>query len=154
MALLLSVPFRKQQAIGYCLPACVQMVLAYQQIDRSQNKLAQQLQLRPAFGAPTRSVLRLVLDKLQVTYGEGALPSIQKWLDASVPVIAFIQAGELSYWQGEFFQHAVVIVGMDTDYIWLLDPDQDDQPLQVSVAEFMLAWVDIDYLYAAIYGVT
>jgi hypothetical protein len=56
MAQPLSVPFHRQKAAGYCLPACAQMVLAYQQVSYTQEELAQQLGLIEAFGVPTRSI--------------------------------------------------------------------------------------------------
>ena len=43
MAKPLPVPFFKQNETGYCLTACVQMVLAFQDISRSQDVLAKQL---------------------------------------------------------------------------------------------------------------
>ncbi|MBE7469862.1 MAG: hypothetical protein DPW09_20670 [Anaerolineae bacterium] len=38
----LPIPHRPQLADGYCLPACVQMVLAYWGIERDQAELAVQ----------------------------------------------------------------------------------------------------------------
>ncbi len=154
MAQPLSIPFHKQQAAGYCLPACVQMVLAHQQIIRSQADLATQLGVRASLGTPTRSVLGLASDQLRVVYGEGTEATLQKWLALSWPVIAFVQAGELSYWQGESFQHAVVVVGLEGNTVWLLDPDIDETVIAVDLDEFMLAWLGMDYLYAVIYQET
>jgi ABC-type bacteriocin/lantibiotic exporter with double-glycine peptidase domain len=154
MAQPLSIPFHKQQAAGYCLPACVQMVLAYQQIDRSQTDLATELKVRASLGTPTRSVLGLASEQLRVVYGEGIEATLQKWLALSLPVIVFVQAGELSYWQGELFQHAVVVVGLVGNTVWLLDPDMDEIAIAVDLDEFMLAWLGMDYLYAVIYHET
>jgi ABC-type bacteriocin/lantibiotic exporter with double-glycine peptidase domain len=150
MVQLLPVPFHKQKANGYCLPACVQMVLAYQNYTRSQDDLAQLLAIHPGLGAPTRSVLHLASDNLLVRYDEGSLPQIEDWLKASLPVIVFVQSGELAYWQGEAFQHAVVVVGLDDTAVWLLDPGKDNQPIAVPVDEFMLAWLEMDYLCATL----
>ena len=38
-----SVPHRMQEQYGFCLPACVEMVLAYYGINRSQRSLAVEL---------------------------------------------------------------------------------------------------------------
>ena len=151
MAQPLSVPFHRQKAIGYCLPACVQMVLAYHQVNLSQEEVARQLGLIEGLGAPTRSVQRLAVNDLRVVYAEGTAADLKSWLDAAIPLIAFVQSGEFAYWQGESFQHAVVIIGLQGDTISLLDPDRDEQVIEVPVEEFQLAWLGMDYLYAAIY---
>lgn len=153
MAQPLSIPFHKQQAAGYCLPACVQMVLAYQQIIRSQPDLAMQLGVRSSLGTPTRSVLGLASNQLRVVYGERTESTPQKWLALSLPSVAFVQVGELSYWQGESFQHAVVVIGLEDNAVWLLDPDMDETAIAVDLDEFMLAWSGMDYLDAVIYQV-
>lgn len=150
MALHLSVPFHKQQAVGFCMPACAQMVLAFQGIFRSQDELARQLHLKPQLGTPTRNIQWLASPEIKVIYEEGTLDQVQTWLQSGIPIIAFIQAGELAHWRGEFFQHAVVIVGLDGEAVWLLDPDMDETPLALSVEEFMLAWLGMDYLYAVL----
>lgn len=147
----LSVPYHKQRAVGYCLPACVQMVLAYQQVSLSQEEVARQLGLIDGLGAPTRSVQRLAVDNLQVVYEEGTVTRLKAWLDAGIPPVAFVHSSELAYWQGESFQHAVVIIGLQGEIILLLDPDRDKQVIEVPVEEFQLAWLGMDYLYAAIY---
>ncbi|MCB0174576.1 MAG: C39 family peptidase [Anaerolineae bacterium] len=42
MSNVLSVPHRPQLADGYCLPACVQMVLSHLGIERDQTKLGKE----------------------------------------------------------------------------------------------------------------
>jgi ABC-type bacteriocin/lantibiotic exporter with double-glycine peptidase domain len=150
MAKPLSVPFFKQNEIGYCLAACVQMVLAFQDISRSQAVLAKQLKMKPSLGIPTRNIQRLISDKVNVVYEEGTVARLQRWLDDGLPVIAFVQAGEFSHWRGEFFQHAVVVIAIEEATVWLLDPDKDATPIVVPTDEFMLAWSGMDYLYAAV----
>ena len=68
----------------------------------------------------------------------------------AIPVIAFVQAGELPRWRGEQFQHAVVISGLSDEAVWLLDPEGQAQPEAVPLAGFMLAWAGMDYRCAAI----
>jgi ABC-type bacteriocin/lantibiotic exporter with double-glycine peptidase domain len=126
------------------------MVLAYQNQSHSQDDLAQRLNLRISLGAPTSAVKRLASDELRVIYGEGSLPFLQNWLNNGVPIIVFVQAGELSYWAGEAFQHAVVVIGVDEDSVWLLDPDQTERPIGVTADEFLLAWSEMDYLCAVL----
>jgi len=150
MAQPLSVPYHPQKGEGDCLAACAQMVLAYFDIIRSQEQLARQLQVRPALGAPAPNIRRLASQQLDVDYGEGTLEQIADWLARSIPVIVFVQAGELPRWREERFQHAVVIVGLTEDSIWLLDPEGDPQPEAVPVEAFLLAWSGMDYLHAVV----
>lgn len=150
MAQPLPVPFYKQQAVGYCLPACAQMVLAYQGISHSQDELARESNLKPGLGTPTRNIQRLASPEIKVVYEEGTLEQVQTWLGMGIPVIAFVQAGELSHWQDESFQHAVVIIGLEKDMAWLLDPDTNGNPIAIPTNELMLAWSGMDYLYAVL----
>lgn len=80
MAQPLPVPFYKQQAVGYCMPACAQMVLAYQDISYSQDELAKVLNLKPGLGTPTRNIQRLASPEIKAVYEEGTLEQVQTWL--------------------------------------------------------------------------
>jgi ABC-type bacteriocin/lantibiotic exporter with double-glycine peptidase domain len=124
------------------------MVLAYWGDFQPQEQLAKQLELRPYLGTPVRNIHRLASIRLRTVVDQGDLLTLQKWLDHDVPVIAFIQAGELPHWRGEYFQHAVVIVAMNGQSVWMLDPDMGEEPVVVGIDDFMLAWGGLDYLYA------
>ncbi len=150
MEQLLSLPYHPQQTEGYCLPACVQMVLAYFGIKRSQNEIAHQLGMRTEIGVPASYIVRLQSSELTATYYQGTLAQVAKNLAWGIPTICFIQAGELSYWQGYYFQHAVIIVGLKGNEIYLLDPDAEPNPIIVSHEEFLLAWSEMDYFCATI----
>jgi ABC-type bacteriocin/lantibiotic exporter with double-glycine peptidase domain len=150
MARRLSVPYYPQSEPGNCLAACAQMVLAFQGIFRPQDKLSRQLGIKPSLGAPARNIRKIASDEVVVTFEEGSLDRLQRWLDSSIPLIAFVQGEELPYWEGEYFQHAVVIVEIEESTVWLLDPDTDANPIAVPVDDFQLAWLGMDYLYAAV----
>ena len=113
MAASLSLPHKPQQGDGYCLPACVQMVLAYFGVTRSQEVIGKTLGLNPPFGTRHSNIQKLASSTLLVTYEAGDLPDIRNWLDQDVPVIAFVQAGELPHWSGYHFQHAFAIFRYD-----------------------------------------
>jgi predicted double-glycine peptidase len=126
------------------------MVLAFQGIDRSQKALARQLLIKPSIGAPARYIQKLASKAITVTVEEGSLEQLQTWLSSGIPVIAFVQVGELSYWEGESFQHAVVVIELEESIVWLLDPDITANAIAVPTDEFLLAWEVMDYLYAAV----
>lgn len=146
----LPVPYYPQKAKGYCLAACVQMVLHYWGVQTNQERLARQLGVEPGIGVAASHVKRLASCLMAITYEIGEWDDLQDWLANDVPVIAMIQAGELPYWQGEQFQHAVVVIGHDSSQVLLLDPAAQPTPISVSIDEFMLAWGEMDYRYAVL----
>lgn len=64
--------------------------------------------------------------------------------------MVFVQAGELPHRRDEQFQHAVVVVEATQRHILILDPDDNPEPIAVEIGDFMLAWGELDYLYATI----
>jgi len=85
------------------------MVLAHLGIVRSQKDLARLLETERGVGTPAFNIARLVSDELDVVYTSGSLEDVAAWLESSVPVIAFVQAGELPHWRGERSHHALVV---------------------------------------------
>jgi len=148
---ILSVPFSPQHDHGYCLPACAQMGLAYLGISRTQKILARELGLIEQYGVPAPNIMRLRSRTLDVIYAQnGDLLDIREWLDKAVPVIACVQAGELEHWRKQYAQHAVLLVGLDEKFVFMLDPAMNSSVLKVPVGEFMLAWDEMDNRYAVI----
>jgi len=150
VANVLSVSHCRQKADGYCLAACAQMALAYLGISCSQDDLARRLGVRPHLGAPSSCLLRLRSAALDVIYTAGDLEDLATWLDQGLPVLVFVQADQLPYWRGQQFQHAVVVLGLDTQAVYLLDPAADATPMRVLRGDFMLAWDEMDCVYAII----
>jgi uncharacterized protein YvpB len=66
-----------------------------------------------------------------------------------VPCIAFVHTVHLNYWS-EAVRHAVVVVGIDEQQIYLADPFFDVSPQTVSRLEFELAWDEMDNACAVI----
>jgi ABC-type bacteriocin/lantibiotic exporter with double-glycine peptidase domain len=146
----LDVPHYPQVDDGYCLPACVQMVMAYLGLPSTQDRLARELDVRPPLGAPASNVIRLRSDVLDVTFTSGSLNDLRSHLTQGDPPIVFVQAGEFPHWQGRVAQHAVVVVGMDEQAVQVLDPAAGASPISVPIGDFMLAWSELDYIYALI----
>ena len=109
----LNVPHYPQADDGYCLPACVQMVLAYLGLSSTPGNLARKLDVRLPLGAPASNVTRLRSDTLDVTFTFGDLDDLRAYLNQGHPPIVFVQAGEFPHWRGRVSQHAVVVVGAD-----------------------------------------
>lgn len=143
----LPVPHRSQLIDGYCLPACVEMVLAYQGVERKQTTLAADMRVTPGVGVPGSRVLRLASRRLEVTYHEGIPQDLENALAAGLPPIALVYTGELPYWSIAT-PHAVVVTGLDEQSIWLNDPAWQQANIQVPLDEFQLAWDVMSNLYA------
>ncbi|MEX1021132.1 MAG: C39 family peptidase [Litorilinea sp.] len=148
----LLVQHSQQIEFGYCLPACAQMALSYLGISRSQQEIGRTLTVRKGIGVPASQVVSLQTREIATQYYiEGTLTNVRNWLEKQVPVIAFIQAGELPHWTGNRFQHAVLVSGMDDSTVWLHDPALADGPTGVPLADFLLAWDEIDHRFAVIF---
>ncbi len=144
----LNVPHYPQADDGYCLPACVQMVLAYLGLSSTQSKLTRKLDVHPPLGAPASNVTRLRSNTLDVKFTSGDLDDLRACLNQGNPPIVFVQAGEFPHWRGRVSQHAVVIVGADEQSIYILDPAAGADPIPIPTGDFLLAWSELDYIYA------
>jgi len=126
------------------------MVLAYLGLPATQEHLARELDVRPPLGAPASNVIRLRSDSLNVTFASGSLNGLRSHLMQNSPPVVFVQAAELPHWQDHVSQHAIVVVGIDEQTVQILDPAAGASPIPVPIGDFMLAWSDLDYIYAAL----
>jgi ABC-type bacteriocin/lantibiotic exporter with double-glycine peptidase domain len=101
------------------------------------------------YGAPSSSIRRLATLGLSVIFGPGVEADLEAHLSRDEPCIVFLRTGELPYWR-EDTGHAVVLVGMDDDAVYLNDPAFAQAPRQVSRGDFLLAWLGFDYDYAVV----
>lgn len=145
----LSLSHFQQSSAGYCLPACVRMVLASLGLEHSESQISQILGARE-FGTPSFAVQRLTTLGLQVIYREWSIPQLLAALDARQPVILFVRTGLLDYWR-EDVAHAVVVVGVEeSQHFWLHDPALSTGPLVVSWNGLLAAWAEFGYRGATI----
>ena len=79
----------------------------------------------------------------------GNLEILRSHLENGLPPIALVNTNELSYWD-EATGHAVVVVGLEAETIYLNDPAFPDAPKKIAVDEFLLAWIDADQFYALV----
>lgn len=148
---ILPVPYRPQETKVGCLPACIQMVLAYQGIIYSQTELSRLLGTHPLAGTPHSRIVRLRSLNLRVAYQKATgLNDLSRWLARELPVITFVQARELPHWQGQWFQHAVVVVGVEENVVYLLDPAATAAVIATPGDDFLLAWEEMDLAYAVL----
>lgn len=143
---LLPISHHQQQRQADCLAACAAMVLEYWQRPLPYPQLLKPLRIGPA-GAPYHNLKYLASSNLSVQIQSGQLTDLKNCLDAQTPPIVFVNTGELSYWI-ETTGHALLVSGLDETHIALHDPAFVDAPKLISVAEFDLAWLEMDQFYA------
>lgn len=137
----LAVPHHIQAGPSDCLAACAAMVLAYYGRSTPNGRLLHLLNIGP-FGAPRRNILSLSrLRGVTVAYREATLPIAAQYLQTGMPVIAFVDTGELAYWSITT-NHALVLVGIAGDNILANDPAMKDSPVRIPVWEFDLGWLN------------
>ncbi len=147
----LSVPHLLQRSSGDCLAACAAMVLRYFGVmSVTYDRLNRILEIQPDLGAPFSNIRHLSQLKFAVLYQQGTLPDLQHALANGWPPIVPVNTRELPYWGQIHVNHAVVVVGMDTQSVCLNDPAFTASPIRVAKGDFDLAWLDRDEMFAVI----
>ncbi len=147
--LLLPVIHWAQPQRADCVAACAKMVLDYIGQPVNYDRLLRLLQIDPEYGTAARNIVRLSELGVDVLYARGTLGDIRGHLAANRPCIAFVNTGELLYWK-ERTGHAVVVVGIDDEMVYLNDPAFANAPQAASHGDFLLAWLEMEEYYAII----
>jgi hypothetical protein len=121
------------------------MLLAYIGIDIQYQRLLRILRVQP-FGTSGRNFSHLAQIGVEVVYRTGAMSTLDEIIGSGRPCIALVRSGLLSYWSYST-DHAVVVVGIDDNAIYINDPAFVQSPMQVTRLEFDLAWMEFDYRY-------
>jgi ABC-type bacteriocin/lantibiotic exporter with double-glycine peptidase domain len=145
---LLSVLHRRQQSQADCLVACAAMLLAALGRPASTRTIAALLGTMP-FGTPFFHIARLRRLGVAAETRQATPALLEALLAGGTPAIVWLQTGQLPYWR-EDVDHAVVVVGIDAETVWLHDPDLPQGPTAVPRADFELAWLDADEWLATI----
>jgi ABC-type bacteriocin/lantibiotic exporter with double-glycine peptidase domain len=124
------------------------MVLAFLDLSIPYSQLLRLLRV-DKIGTPFRNLRYLESFQLSVTIATGNMATLREQLRQGHPLILAVDTAELPYWQ-ESTDHAVVVVGVNEQHVYLVDPDTGADPYAVAVDEFELAWLEKDYLYAVI----
>jgi hypothetical protein len=125
------------------------MALAFHDISRTEQEIALEIGAKP-YGTPSFAVQRLTLPGLRLIYREWTISALLTTLQTGNPLIAFVRAGFLDYWDKDF-AHAVVVAGaVENERFWVYDPAKEKSPLSVSWNGFLAAWVEFSYRAAAI----
>jgi len=122
------------------------MVLDYIGRPCPYQRLLSLLDVKP-IGAPSSNILRLAQLGVSVSHKAGSLEELELQIIQERPCIVFLDTGELPYWPEATF-HAVVVVGMDDEYVYVNDPAFDQAPQRILWGDFDLAWIAQVYHYA------
>jgi ABC-type bacteriocin/lantibiotic exporter with double-glycine peptidase domain len=124
------------------------MILEFLGHSFSEAELAQLLGTK-SFGTPGPNLIRLEKVGFSVVYRLGTLSTIRGYIQKGMPCLVFVQTGDLPYWD-EDTAHAVVVVGIDDENLYINDPAFDIAPQAVPLDYFLLAWSELDHRYAVI----
>lgn len=148
---LLAIPHIQQRNTGDCLAACATMVCQYLKIPVPYDRLVKQLAIKPGVGPAFSNISKLSTLPLTIVHKTGEqLAQLYALLGQGWPIIASVQTGDLPHWAGHNTLHAVVVVGMGSDQVYLNDPGFPKAPIAVSVGDFDLAWLAQDERYAVL----
>jgi ABC-type bacteriocin/lantibiotic exporter with double-glycine peptidase domain len=149
---LLTISHLRQSQESDCLAACTQIVLQHLQISVTYSRLLRILETKQA-GSYFSKLKKLEFELgLIVELGQGSdnLDLFYSYLNQALPIITYVNTAELkSYWIIATF-HAVVVVGLDEEFVYISDPYFSDAPKEVPRDEFVLAWLEQDYWYSVI----
>jgi ABC-type bacteriocin/lantibiotic exporter with double-glycine peptidase domain len=148
--ILLPVAHTSQRTTGECLAACAVMALNYLGVSINYDRLVKRLQIQRSMGTPFPNIQELRKLGIAVDYQRGTLSELHQRLISNSPCIASVQTRELPYWNNIATQHALVVVGMDSNFAYLNDPELTSGPIQVSLGDFDLAWLDQGEMYAVL----
>jgi len=146
---LLAVSHQSQRQESDCLAACSAMVLDYLHVPYTYSQLLRLLRVQ-SFGAWFRNIQSLESLGLFVSIGYGNVETLETYLDTGLPIIAYVDTEFLtSYWR-ESTNHALVIIGIEDERIYLNDPFFPTAPQVIALNEFLPAWIEQKQLYAVI----
>ncbi|MBC8450278.1 MAG: hypothetical protein H8D78_21300 [Chloroflexi bacterium] len=136
----------QQMALGYCLPACAQMALAQLGIVVLQPRLARTLGTRVGVGTPFSRVERLVQWNVRVRLRQGvAIGDLVASLTADMAVIVAVTTTPgLPGWGNIRTQHTLLMADVGSEQIAYHDPALAYGPVSALLAEFLLAWGEMD----------
>jgi len=152
--LVLPVIHLTQQRSGDCLVACAGMLLTYAGKSFNYQRVAQQLKTRD-FGTVFSHIRQLTARGVTVLVEHGDIDQLYQELRQNRPCAVAVNTAELPHWyndptHNEEVGHAVVVIGIDAEMVYLNDPEFTVAPLRVPLAEFQLARIDFDELYAVL----
>jgi hypothetical protein len=101
------------------------------------------------FGTPASRVIHLQTLGYHVHYTSMTLTELQQLILQELTPVVFVLADFLP-WANFIGFHALLLVGITDDQVWLHDPALPNGPVRLSVDGFMMAWEEFDRMTAVI----
>jgi ABC-type bacteriocin/lantibiotic exporter with double-glycine peptidase domain len=133
----------RQQDKAACIPAAIRMVISH--FDETLAESLSESDLMRLLGTGSTGSLLEHLPRLnqlgfEAISEESSLTELALFLHLfQTPVIAVLYAGYVEYLKSDSL-HAVVIVGMDEEKVYLNDPLRETSPIVLSIDQFNRAW--------------
>lgn len=143
-------PQTNPQGRNSCVPAALRMVLAFQGVAFEEEELCNLLETQQV-GTEVLNVL-LLNQRLARCHAEvvsASLDDLARWLQEGIPPVVFVSTVPLSYWKTECL-HALVVVGVEEQSVFVHDPAFEIVPLTIPRDEFLAAWGELAQLTALI----
>jgi ABC-type bacteriocin/lantibiotic exporter with double-glycine peptidase domain len=138
-------PFQETLHQGMCGPASLKMILDFYGIGKSEAELALLCDTNSRLGTNAKGIKKAAESLGFNVYikDESALEDIQAWLDKKVPVMVdWFTRGRGDYDDSVVADgHLSVVVGLDTEYIYLQDPEVGGLR-KIKREDFMKVWFD------------
>ncbi|MBI3922865.1 MAG: C39 family peptidase [Armatimonadetes bacterium] len=138
--LFLKLPHLRQATEYTCLPACVRMVLAYHAVEMTEEEVVELLDT-DFTGTVAKNVHRVSRFGFVTAIYRATCDDLYRHLGSGLPCIVLVhtihfpqQAPDRSG------RHAVVIVGLDDESVYLHDPLAESGPTRMPLPSFHAAW--------------
>jgi ABC-type bacteriocin/lantibiotic exporter with double-glycine peptidase domain len=143
-------PQTNPQSYNSCVPAAVRMVLAFHGVILGEEELCRLLETQPV-GTSVLNVLLLTqhVSECHVEVISASFDDLVRWLQENVPPIVFVSTAPLHYWQAKCL-HALVVVGIEEQSVWVHDPALATAPTAIPRDEFLAAWGEVAQLAALV----
>jgi len=125
------------------------MVLDYLHVPYTYPQLLRLLQIQ-VFGTWFRNIQFLQSLGLTISIGYGDIETLEMYLTVGLPIIVYVDTGFLTSYWSESTNHAVLVIGIDDESIYLNDPFFQAAPQVISLNEFLPAWIEQKQLYAVV----
>ena len=138
-------PFQETLHADMCGPASLKIVLDFYGVNKIEKEVAELTGLVPGIGADDKSIAKAAESlgfKVEIQ-NESSFEDIESWLKKGVPVIVdWFTRGRQDYDNSEVADgHYSVAVGLDTDHIYLQDPEIGSER-KIKREDFMKVWFD------------
>lgn len=127
------------------------MVCAYKDIPVRYSRLVRALDTKDGAGAAFYNICNLETLGIQVLYKRfSTLEVLYQLLLDDWPSIVAVQTLALPHWNQLDTSHAVVVMGMDSESVYVADPAFKEDVFATPIGEFDLAWLERDEQFAVL----